>query len=107
MATRGPMAVVRSRRLEALQEGGEVKVIVRKCDGHVLLSVEDNGPGIPEGVDIFQLFVTTKQGGTGLGLSIARQIVAQHGGAISAGATQSGGARFDITLPLPEKEVEA
>lgn len=93
--------------IEALQEGGEVKVIVRKCDGHVLLSVEDNGPGIPEGVDIFQLFVTTKQGGTGLGLSIARQIVAQHGGAISAGATQSGGARFDITLPLPEKEVEA
>ena len=93
--------------IEALEEGGEVKVIVRKCDGHVLLSVEDNGPGIPEGVDIFQLFVTTKQGGTGLGLSIARQIVAQHGGAISAGATQSGGARFDITLPLPEKEVEA
>ncbi len=93
--------------IEALEEGGEVKVTVRKCDGHVLLSVEDNGPGIPEGVDIFQLFVTTKQGGTGLGLSIARQIVAQHGGAISAGATQSGGARFDITLPLPEKEVEA
>nr|MBP9947319.1 HAMP domain-containing histidine kinase [Vicinamibacteria bacterium] len=69
-----------------------------------VLSVEDTGPGIPEGVDIFQLFVTTKPGGTGLGLSIARQIVAQHGGVISATNAPHGGARFEITLPLSAAE---
>jgi signal transduction histidine kinase len=90
--------------IEALEKGGDVKVIVRQGQGHVLLSVEDNGPGLPEGIDIFQLFVTTKPGGTGLGLSIARQIVAQHGGVISAGPAALGGARFDITLPLVPEE---
>jgi len=90
--------------IEALSDGGEVRVRVARRDGHVLLSVEDNGPGLPEGVDVFQLFVTTKQGGTGLGLSIARQIVAQHGGVISAGTAAGGGARFEITLPLTPEE---
>jgi len=90
--------------IEALSRGGEVRVRVRRDDGHVLLSVEDNGPGLPEGVDVFQLFVTTKAGGTGLGLSIARQIVAQHGGVISAGAAAGGGARFEITLPMTRGE---
>jgi len=70
------------------------------------LTVEDTGPGLPEGVDIFQLFVTTKPGGTGLGLSIARQIVAQHGGVITAEPGSNGGARFAITLPFAPKEVQ-
>ena len=91
--------------IEALSQGGEVRVRVRRAEGHVLLSVEDNGPGLPEGVDVFQLFVTTKAGGTGLGLSIARQIVAQHGGVISAGAADGGGARFEITLPMTRGEI--
>jgi len=86
--------------IEAMEEGGQVTVRVRPRDDMAVLSVEDTGPGIPEGVDIFQLFVTTKPGGTGLGLSIARQIVAQHGGVISATNAPHGGARFEITLPL-------
>ena len=53
-------------------------------DGRALLVVKDTGPGLPEGLDVFQLFVTTKARGTGLGLSIAQQIVLEHGGEIAA-----------------------
>ena len=86
--------------IEAMPEGGSVTVEITLRDHEAVLSVEDTGPGLPESVDIFQLFVTTKPGGTGLGLSIARQIVAQHGGAIAAHNVPGGGARFEITLPL-------
>ena len=92
--------------IEAMPGGGKVTVRVELRGEFAELSVEDTGPGLPEGVDIFQLFVTTKPGGTGLGLSIARQIVAQHGGAITAQAGSKGGARFVITLPLAPKEAK-
>jgi signal transduction histidine kinase len=68
------------------------------------MSVEDTGPGFPEGLDIFQLFVTSKPQGTGLGLPIARQIITQHGGHISARNATAGGAVFEITLPCPPGE---
>jgi signal transduction histidine kinase len=92
--------------IEAMPEGGKVVVRVELHGEFAELSVEDNGPGLPEGIDIFQLFVTTKPGGTGLGLSIARQIVAQHGGVITAHPGATGGARFSITLPLAPKEAK-
>lgn len=90
--------------IEALPEGGRVVVRVKVEDESVLLTVEDTGKGLPDDVDVFQLFLTTKPGGTGLGLSIARQIVAQHGGSISARNMAQGGACFEITLPLVQKE---
>ena len=93
--------------IEAMPDGGKVTVRVVREGAGVILSVEDTGPGLPEGLDIFQLFVTTKPGGTGLGLSIARQIVSQHGGAVAAGNRPQGGARFEITLPIASKETAA
>ena len=48
------------------------------------------GPGLPEGVDVFELFFTTKAKGTGLGLPIVQQIVLQHGGDIVARARRAG-----------------
>ncbi len=71
------------------------------------LTVEDNGPGLPEELEatLFEPFVTGrkrdgKRTGTGLGLAIARRIVERHGGAISARRSEElGGARFDIALP--------
>jgi signal transduction histidine kinase len=80
--------------------GGQVTVRVVLAPDAVLLTVEDTGPGLPEGVDVFQIFTTTKPGGTGLGLSIARQIIASHGGAIEGRNAPGGGARFEISLPL-------
>ncbi|MFO7614684.1 MAG: ATP-binding protein [Bacteroidales bacterium] len=61
-----------------------VSVSTRKTGNNVLISVKDNGPGIPEEIKdkIFQPFFTTKKGteGTGLGLSITNDIVKAHGG---------------------------
>lgn len=71
----------------------------------VMLEVEDNGPGIPEGVKskIFDPFFTTREvgQGTGLGLSVARTIVVdKHFGKIRVESEPGRGARFIIELPL-------
>ena len=62
--------------------------------------MRDTGPGLPEGLDVFQLFVTTKAQGTGLGLSIAQQIVLEHGGEIAAASEAGKGATFTVSLPV-------
>lgn len=66
--------------------------------GHVLIEVADNGPGIPAEMakKIFVPFFTTRRGGTGVGLALTRQIIAAHGGSITAAASALGGARFTL-----------
>ena len=81
-----------------------VWVSTKKIGDKVLISVKDNGPGIPQKIldKIFQPFFTTKPTGegTGLGLSLAYDIVTKgHGGQLEAIATVTGGALFVITLP--------
>lgn len=70
----------------------------------MVVTVEDNGPGIPAEVlpDIFDAFVTTRLDarGTGLGLTVAAGIVTQHGGTISAGNRPDGGACLEVSLPV-------
>jgi signal transduction histidine kinase len=85
--------------IEAMPGGGVVTVESGLQDGRVRVVVRDNGPGLPEGLDVFQLFVTTKARGTGLGLSIAQQIVLEHGGEISAESSPGQGATFTVSLP--------
>jgi len=71
--------------------------------GMVRITVVDNGPGLPPAVlDQFATpFLTTKGGeGLGLGLSICRRIIDAHGGTLSAGNDENGGARFEFTLPV-------
>jgi len=75
----------------------------------VRIAIEDDGPGIPEGVRkrIFEPFFTTKAPGegTGLGLNISYNIVVkQHGGALRAESPAQGGTRFVIELPLHTPE---
>ncbi|MFZ3244591.1 MAG: ATP-binding protein [Candidatus Acidiferrales bacterium] len=66
------------------------------------VSVRDNGPGIAAGnLDkIFVPFFTTKSSGTGLGLPVVQKIALQHGGRVEARNQPSGGAEFDLWLPL-------
>jgi len=88
--------------IEALPEGGVVTVETGTVEGQARLVVRDNGPGLPAGLDIFQLFVTTKARGTGLGLSLVQQIVTEHGGEILAGSEPGKGAVFTVSLPLAD-----
>jgi signal transduction histidine kinase len=84
-------------------DAGEVRVEVCRRDRTAVLSVEDNGPGVPESVRdrIFDPFFTTKPAGRGigLGLSICAKIVADLGGTIEVSTSRQGGARFEVRLP--------
>jgi signal transduction histidine kinase len=86
--------------IEAMPEGGVVTVESGQGDGRVRIVVRDTGPGLPAGIDVFQIFVTTKPQGTGLGLSIVQQIVQQHRGEVKAENVPGGGARFTVSVPL-------
>jgi two-component system, NtrC family, nitrogen regulation sensor histidine kinase NtrY len=75
---------------------------VARARDRAVLTVADEGPGIPEEVRdrIFDPYFTTRHEGTGLGLAIVKKIVLQHGGDIAAGARPGGGASFAVALPL-------
>jgi len=82
----------------------------RRDDNFVLVTIKDNGPGIPKNIQekIWVSFFTTKggSGGTGLGLSSVMQIVDQHGGSISLESEEGAGAMFSVRLPAA-KQVES
>ena len=68
----------------------------------VIVTVDDNGPGIPPGrrESVFRPFESSEAGGTGLGLTIARDIVRAHGGEIALESSPLGGLRARIRLPV-------
>lgn len=74
--------------------------IGQAAGGGVRIEVEDNGPGVPDGIagDIFLPFFTTKAKGTGVGLSLARQVILAHDGTIAIERGAEGGALFRIVL---------
>jgi signal transduction histidine kinase len=80
----------------------------------VHLRVVENGAGVPAELlpRLFQPFVTGRRrdgpgGGNGLGLAIARGIAERHGGAIEAGRSDLGGARFEVVLPRVQPALAA
>jgi signal transduction histidine kinase len=84
----------------------KLSIYVSRRDGEVLVTVEDNGLGIPKDKldSIFEPFVTTKEQGTGLGLSLAKTIINTHGGRIWAENSERGGAVFHFTLQIAYAE---
>jgi two-component system, NtrC family, sensor kinase len=99
--------------IDAMAElgGGELRLALERRDGRAVVSVEDDGCGVPAELRdaIFQPFVTTKRGtgGTGLGLSICFAIVEQHGGVIAYENLAPRGCRFRVELPLAGERAEA
>jgi len=93
--------------VEAMPSGGTVAVRLYRADPHVCLDIEDTGTGVPEGLDVFEPFTTTKPQGTGLGLGIVREIVSAHGGVVSYKSTPQAGATFTISLPLPANKAKS
>ncbi len=91
--------------IDALDEdGGEVKMSTQMHgESEVLITVEDNGAGMPEKVlqRIFDVFFSTKGSqGTGLGLAVTKKIIDEHGGNIEAQSTPDQGTTFTIQLPI-------
>jgi signal transduction histidine kinase/integral membrane sensor domain MASE1 len=71
----------------------------------VRVSVQDNGTGLPAGLEnvVFDPFYTTKPGGMGMGLAIARSIIEAHAGGIWATNNATQGATFHFDLPLTDE----
>jgi signal transduction histidine kinase len=91
--------------VEACEIAGLVPEVIIHGQGNAMsgmcrLSVDDNGPGIPESARdrIFQPFFTTRARGTGLGLAIVQKVVVMHNGRITAGASPTGGASFQLSF---------
>lgn len=90
---------------EAMQPGGTM-LIRTYCDSNkVILSVQDNGPGVPKEVldKLGTPFFTTKKNGTGLGLAVCYQIVERHNGKIEV-ETGSNGTTFSVHFNQPAYE---
>lgn len=96
--------------------GTEVAISVAREGDQAVLEVCDDGPGIPAevGDQIFSRFVRrdgpgdlAADSGTGLGLAIVKAVATSHGGAVEAGRSPSGGARFSVRLPLGEQTLTA
>jgi len=90
---------------QALKETGkpgEIKLAAKAEIGRVIITIQDNGPGIPAEKlkDVFRPFYTTKAEGTGLGLFITQQLVEKIRGRISVESELGKGTTFSVALPL-------
>lgn len=85
----------------AAQPEGVVRLEALAQENRIVLSVTDNGPGVPEDLQerLFKPFATLKRGGTGLGLTVSRSIARKHGGDLVMVAGQGEGTRFEMRLP--------
>jgi signal transduction histidine kinase len=91
--------------LEALQEGGCISVSAHREENHVVVSVQDDGPGIsPETRrHIFDPFYSGREAGRGLGFGLCKcwRIAEMHGGRIVVESEPGSGATFTLLFPLP------
>jgi len=88
--------------VQAIEAKGSVSVEIASRDNFAVVTVTDNGRGIPPEIlpNIFRPFFTTKGNGTGLGLSLARRIVEEHRGRIEVSSEPLRGTTFRVFLPF-------
>ena len=79
-----------------------IEVSCRMIEDRIVITVADNGCGVPNGGrdQIFVPFFTTKRGGSGVGLSIARHIALAHGGQLEVTDNKPRGSAFTLVLPM-------
>ncbi len=98
--------IVNAEQALRRREGGRRLRIVSAREGRngdVVITIEDNGPGVPEEIRrrVFEPFFTTKAAGegTGIGLALCHRVLEAHGGEIELADGAEGGARFTVRLP--------
>jgi signal transduction histidine kinase len=96
--------------IDAVADSGRIDVVARRVRQSVVVSIIDNGPGIPPEAQqrMFEPFFTTKPvgKGTGLGLDIVRRLVSHNDGGIDV-ETEPGRTEFRVTLPLADEQTGA
>ncbi|HEY6873911.1 MAG TPA: ATP-binding protein [Geobacteraceae bacterium] len=87
--------------VQAMPEGGSLRITAAASGKGVILTVSDSGQGIgPDDMPrIFEPFFTTKARGTGLGLALCKKIVQEHGGTIEVASAPGKGTSVAVTLP--------
>lgn len=93
--------------LQCRSEGLRLSIATSCDDSRIIISIADNGPGIPEDIlnRVFEPFFTTKEvgAGTGMGLAVVYDVIAGYGGSVEVESRSGEGARFIVTLPRESK----
>ncbi|MBW1855678.1 MAG: response regulator, partial [Deltaproteobacteria bacterium] len=92
--------------VDAIPDGGEIKVNAFKDNSHAVVEIKDTGSGISKDIKdrIFDPFFTTKDiHSTGLGLSVSYGIISRHHGTIAVDSVEGKGSTFTIKLPIAKK----
>lgn len=92
--------------LHAVDNDRLIRMQTRLQGNEIVLSIEDNGPGIPRDIreKIFEPFFTTKQNSTGIGLSLCHRILTDHNGTLKVSRSELGGAYFEMLIPIAPKD---
>lgn len=94
--------------LEAMPQGGTLKIALSHKQNCAVATVTDTGCGINEKdlARIFDIYYTTKQEGSGLGLMMVYDAVAEHGGKIEVASKRNKGTTFKLLLPVREPQLQ-
>ena len=86
--------------------GGRLSIHVEQDEEDVLISVADQGPGIPEEIreKIFNLYFTTKQKGSGIGLAMTFRIIQLHNATMDFTSQPGEGTTFRMRFPIADSE---
>lgn len=95
--------------VQAMPGGGSLRIATRREGDNALITVRDEGGGIPSDIrdKVFNLYFTTKKGGSGIGLAMSYRVVQLHHGSLEFSSVAGRGTTFYLRFPLVETGVVA